>query len=1330
MAVKQAYTLEEGMETLPTDLSILDSIPEALKHMSNAELLRKICTDRMKALGFAGKPEYEERLERELGVILGKGFSVYFIMIYDIMKFCRDEGIVYGVGRGSACGSLVSYLLRITGVDPLEYNLLFERFLDESRSDMPDIDIDVQGNRRAEVKRYIERTYGHDHVAGIATYGYYQPAAAFKAAARVLGVPYAKANDVTINDLDDIPSAMEAEFPGLKMLTKSLIGQMANTGRHAAGVVVSDRPLTDYASIETRKIPNEDAREAVVAMDKKVAEAVGLVKIDLLGLNTLSVVDDAIRIAEESGEMKVKFDWKNMKQDDPAVYKMLSQGYTASVFQAEESASTNLLGKMKVEDFTELYTSNALVRSGAWNAFGEDYIATLNGKRKPWYPTEESKEFLEDTLGFCVPGDQEIMTPAGPVKMKDIEVLDKVCGEFDENIVLKKVDTGSKECVEIATHDGRVIQLSEDHPVKTIDGWKKAGDLTDEDYLVEGEITLDEDRFATNSEAVFLAGAIAEGYLSAGQIPFSSTEDCVMRHYEEAVKNTFSHVDTYRHFNTRCWYVSCKKNVVDGRFGYHAPNQAVQYIRDAGLWKTNSATKFIPDAVFRWNSEAKLAFLGMYLMCDGSLASESSVGFRTISWKIATGLRTLAISTGCDRVYMLQDTNGAYTIIIYDADYINEKLMPHVRGGKNSYRTPGTGRLIDRTKYQDILRAHIGTTGMGVKPFLKSKGCSGSAFWGKASSEKRYERLIELTGNEYQRIDRVKSVKRVGLKPCYDIQVTGDHTFLVDDIVTHNCTFQEQSMLLCQEVAGMSAQDSNAIRRLTAKKEDPKLLAPYKDGFIRGCIANGVPKEDAQRMWHDIEVTSEYQFNKCLAGDTTVTTKQYGDIEIKELYEKFNANPNAEIQVLGPECIRQRDVGEPVWHNVKDVMFQGNRPTVRVRTSSDTYIDSTYNHRHRLTKTWKQAGRIWQHDRIVTINGAETVYDRRYNGYQDVYDIELASEPHAFYANGFVTHNSHAVAYSLLTYATAYLKRYYPGPWMTAVLNNESDTGKISTYLAECRRLGIDVKVPHVNKAEAQYSYKDGAIYMGLSSVKFISDKSAEKIIAQRPYESYKHFQEVVFAKGSGINSRMSASLNAIGALEFDDNPTNAREAKMNYFEILGIPSFDDIMLPEKMKQRLTPLSEFSGKKVQIIMGIVNDITSKANWSRADLIDDESSATFFMNSPDQLKKGHRYVCLVAENSLMDAVDLSDLGDNAEKHPLMRWLNGSMDDGTYIIGGSFRVTKSGKDMATAVYSHNGELRKFLVLGDKVKTFKQTCKRGTKVLRLNLSPDGVWFNGARV
>ena len=147
------------------------------------------------------------------------------------------------------------------------------------------------------------------------------------------------------------------------------------------------------------------------------------------------------------------------------------------------------------------------------------------------------------------------------------------------------------------------------------------------------------------------------------------------------------------------------------------------------------------------------------------------------------------------------------------------------------------------------------------------------------------------------------------------------------------------------------------------------------------------------------------------------------------------------------------------------------------------------------------------------------------------------------------------------------------------------------------------------------------------------------------------------------------------------------------------------------------------------MMCIVNDITSKANWSRADLIDDESSATFFMNSPDQQKKGHRYVCLVAENSLMDAVDLSDLGDNAEKHPLMRWLNGSMDDGRYIVGGSFRVTKSGKDMATAVYSHNGELRKFLALGDKVKTFKQTCKRGTKVLRLNLSPDGVWFNGAR-
>ena len=443
MAKKQAYTFIDDQETLPPfswkrpdeETKLMERFNNLSKEeqddfdfdaelrachaplpgydgLSEPDILRKLVQTGMRTHGYAGKKEYEDRVEFELDIILNKGFERYFLIIWDIMWFCRRKDIAYGLGRGSGASSLVGHCLKITGVDPIKHNLLFARFLDYEREDYPDYDLDIQDNRRLEVKEYLIEKYGEDRVAGIATFEYFSEKSAFKAAARVLDIPFAQANDLAklVNEYDDIaPVAKSTGQPGLKQLAHGLYGRLSGTGRHAAGVVITNKPITEYVPVETRASTEKGKqRELVVAVDKNVAEKIGLIKIDLLGLVNLSIVDTATKIISKT--RKKNINWKKLEPNDPNVYRMLSEGHTAAVFQAEQSASTNLIIQMGgVHNFDELVTSNALVRSGAFNAFGLDYIATKKGHKKPKYPTPESKEFLEDSLGFAVMQEQSML---------------------------------------------------------------------------------------------------------------------------------------------------------------------------------------------------------------------------------------------------------------------------------------------------------------------------------------------------------------------------------------------------------------------------------------------------------------------------------------------------------------------------------------------------------------------------------------------------------------------------------------------------------------------------------------------------------------------------------------------------------------------------------------------------------------------------------------------------------------------------------------------------------------------------------------------------------
>lgn len=394
------YTYKENLKTLP------NIVPNP------NEVIRINTFNGLKKLGLDKDPKYVARIERELGVILEKDFSTYFLVLEDALAWAHKQGIRIGRGRGSSAGSLVCYALGITNVDPLEYDLLFERFLDPERADWPDVDIDLQDSRREEVKQYLIDKY--QHVASITNINTNQGKKAIKDAARVLGVPYAEVNKAmkVLNGISEVTGhdvlaefkknaiSFNKKYPDVLKIAEKLRGRIYGYGIHAAGVVVADKPLSEYSSIETRKPLGADERIEVVGIDKDECESLGLIKIDLLGLNTLSVVTDTVKLIKENKGILVDPD--EIPLDDPKVYEMLSNGNTLGVFQAEQSAYTKLLIKMGCSDFNDLTISNALVRPGAWNAIGEDYIAAKKGFKKPQKIHPDVDGYMADTFGYPV----------------------------------------------------------------------------------------------------------------------------------------------------------------------------------------------------------------------------------------------------------------------------------------------------------------------------------------------------------------------------------------------------------------------------------------------------------------------------------------------------------------------------------------------------------------------------------------------------------------------------------------------------------------------------------------------------------------------------------------------------------------------------------------------------------------------------------------------------------------------------------------------------------------------------------------------------------------
>jgi DNA polymerase III subunit alpha len=402
---------------------------------------------------------YEKRIEDEIRIIQGMKYPGYFLIVWDLIRFAREHDIPVGPGRGSAAGSLVSYCMRITDIDPLQYGLLFERFLNPERVTLPDIDIDFCMNRRGEVIEYVTRKYGRENVSQIITFGTMAARGVIRDTGRGMEMPYAEVDKIAKMVPTELHITLDKAIeqnPELKGLiqndarvkdlidsAKRLEGLARHASTHAAGVVISPRPLTEFVPLY------KSSKDEITTMYPMTdVEKIGLLKMDFLALTTLTVIDDTLKALKQEG---VALDMNSLPLEDEKTYKLFSDGLTSGVFQFESSGMKDILRRFKPSSIEHLTALNALYRPGPiGGGMIDDFIKRKHGAKKVEYEFAELKQVLAETYGVIVYQEQ-VMQIANIIAGYSL-------GEAD----LLRRAMGKKKAEEMAAHRQRFVRGAKD----------------------------------------------------------------------------------------------------------------------------------------------------------------------------------------------------------------------------------------------------------------------------------------------------------------------------------------------------------------------------------------------------------------------------------------------------------------------------------------------------------------------------------------------------------------------------------------------------------------------------------------------------------------------------------------------------------------------------------------------------------------------------------------------------------------------------------------------------------------------------------------------------
>ncbi len=412
------------------------------------EYLKELCLKGLEKRILQNDQKVKERLDYELSVIKEAGFASYFLIVQDFVNWAKGNGIVVGPGRGSAAGSLVSYLLNITDIDPLKYDLLFERFLNPSRISLPDIDLDFADTRRDEVINYVANKYGRNKVSQIITFGTMAARQVIRDVGRALGynysycdriakmIPFSSTLDQTLEKVSEFNQIYHTDPKAKKMIDigKKLEGVARHASTHACGVVISNTPLTNLIPLQKA---SQNDQTIITQYDMYGIEALGLLKMDFLGLKNLTIIEDTLKVIKKIHNKTINI--SKLPLDDKKTYKLLQEGNTTGVFQLESSGMKRYLKELKPTQFEDIIAMVALYRPGPMELI-PDYIARKHKKKKITYLHPKLEPILKDTYGVLIYQEQlmQIAQQLAGFTLAEADVLRKAVGKKIKSLLLEQ----------------------------------------------------------------------------------------------------------------------------------------------------------------------------------------------------------------------------------------------------------------------------------------------------------------------------------------------------------------------------------------------------------------------------------------------------------------------------------------------------------------------------------------------------------------------------------------------------------------------------------------------------------------------------------------------------------------------------------------------------------------------------------------------------------------------------------------------------------------------------------------------------------------------------
>ncbi|MFX0537341.1 DNA polymerase III subunit alpha [Ornithinimicrobium sp. Y1847] len=720
-----------------------------------------------------GVPDYaRKQATYETEVIVGKGYASYFLVVADFINWAKEQGIRVGPGRGSGAGSMCAYAMGITDLDPIPHGLIFERFLNPERKSMPDFDVDFDDRRRPEVIRYVTEKYGDDRVAMIVTYGTIKAKQALKDASRVMGYPFAMGEKLTkamppdvmgkgmslsgIHDPEDKRYNEAAEFREVLAedvhaaevfeTARGLEGLKRQWGVHAAGVIMSSEPLLDVIPIMRR----EQDGQIITQFDYPSCEALGLVKMDFLGLRNLTVLDDAIRNIKDNRDEDIDLDALSKDMTDKATYDLLGRGDTLGVFQLDGTGMRQLLRLMQPDNFEDISAALALYRPGPMGVNAHTNFALrkndkqeitpldpqLKGKLQP--EMEAALEpILGTTYGLCVAGETPIIDADTGERVRIDELEERVTRGFwtfgvDERgkVVRRQVthwwQMPPKPVLTVRTSSGQQVRLSADHKVLTPRGWVPAGELV----VGRDRIARPRDAFDVSfpsqvgaDEAALLGYLISDGYITIYENTFISSRAELRAEVSRLCLTLFDDThpveDCLDRRAPRVRFAASPRGTGKGgnpRRGVLPQIGINRWLRALGYEKkTTSAHKFVPEAVKRADREARLRLVAALWDGDGHVGGKLAY-YKTVSATLASDLAEVLGSLGIPSTTRQSGTyesvrfgtQTAWAVHVYDERFWQLVVPRMVAQSKVAARLPLSIASRSRGVSRRLMLAHGG----------------------------------------------------------------------------------------------------------------------------------------------------------------------------------------------------------------------------------------------------------------------------------------------------------------------------------------------------------------------------------------------------------------------------------------------------------------------------------------------------------------------------------------------------------------------------------------------------------------------------------------------